>query len=719
MKRFLVLCCGIIVALGLSNTAHATPLTLSEDGKPRAVIVLGAGMNGYKALFGVAQVLADHIGKMTGGYFKIINESALGDTKLKDGRLTPASPPAGKDIYILLGEGMLTKKCGVTTAGLGTGGIVLKTLDNTVVIAGVGPGGDSYAVYQFLELLGCRYLWPGELGKVIPFKPTLQVPELDIRYLPPIGQRNIRFMTGLSERPATGLYRLQLSRKEWEQGSKNANATEPDAGWAAWHRLGGDVGIRGGHEGAGLKGGWKEYGGKHPEWFALQADGTRDQSAAGDRWRLCKSNLELIKFVADSIIKRASKDPNLKCVSLSPNDGGFSSFCMCENCKKLDPANGPKIKFMVIEKVGKSNRREIEYVALTDRMVWYWNQIAERVTKVHPEMFFLAEAYSAWSTPPVREKLHPNLIVRYVPSGIDGWEGWQNAGCKRIYWRPNILLTGRADGKLHVMVKLLADTMGFMADRGMLATDFDSIINNWAVQGLNYYAAARLNWNPHLTTERILDEYCSPGFGPGSEHVKRYFLTIQDVVNDSNKQFTPEILAVLRSNLNAAEEAAGGNEAICDRIRFLRMGLNFTDLQCTLDGMVKLAKSRNQTLDRGQANRLLELNYMTLRDIVINHNAMLNAPYLAWASGDFVRWATIGGRNYRPTKERLEQAERTKQKFTLTGRENNLEDMIKSLGLDQPTHAINQNQRTRGTATDGRTEMDADEQGRPMEMPAN
>jgi len=79
---------------------------------------------------------------------------------------------------------------------------------------------------------------------------------------------------------------------------------EPENNWGAWNGIGGYLGIGGGHAGGGLHGGWEEHGKTHPEWFALQPDGTRDQSAAGGRWQLCVSNPALIDHVADDIIGR-------------------------------------------------------------------------------------------------------------------------------------------------------------------------------------------------------------------------------------------------------------------------------------------------------------------------------------------------------------------------------------------------------------------------------
>jgi len=351
---------------------------------------------------------------------------------------------------------------------------------------------------------------------------------------------------------------------------------------------------------------------------------------------------------------------------------------MCENCKKLDPPEGTKIRFRVYEEVGKSKRHEVEYVSLTDRMVWYWNQIVQRVTTEYPSLLFLGEAYSYWQNPPVREKLHPNLVIRYVPETTDGWEGWRNAGCQRIYWRPNILLAGGRDGKFNLLSNRLVKAMNYMANKGILATDISSIYDNWSITGFNYYAAARLNWNPLLSETEILKEYCSPGFGKAAKKIEDYILMIQEASEDQKNRFTPEFFASLRKRLNEAEEIASIDKEICDRIAFLRMGLNFTDLQCVIDRMAEQASKKDPSFDKKRADQLLELNYMVLRDLALNHYGVVNTPYLMWGSADYARWAPLRGRSYRPAEERIARAKTQ----SLTGKENSIEEMIVSLGLD-------------------------------------
>jgi len=701
--------------------AVAEDLVLVQDGKPAAVVVTPDRQEpGAGSAISAAKVFVDHIAQMSGATLPVVKASELGKTTVSDGKVTAEAGKAPGDVktFVFIGEGALAKQAGFNSDGLAVGGIHIKTSGNALGLIGSALPGDpqttQYAVIECLESLGCRYLWPGESGKIVPKRSTVTIASIDRQFSPPIQQRAIRFF-GMSERPLNGLKRLGLEKAAYDAGFAKASETPLPITWAQWQRLGGNVGIAGGAAGCGLRGGWKEWGQSHPEWFAQQVDGSRDQSKAGDRWRLCISNQGLVEHVAEDIIQRIKENPKLTCVSLCPNDGGFSSFCLCDECKKLDPPDAPKIKMLVFPKTGEADRMEIEAPALTDRFVHYWNQIAERVTKVYPNELLLVEAYSYYSTPPVREKLNPNIVVRYVPSTLDGWEGWKKAGTKHIYWRPNILLAGRKDGNLHVDVADLAERMALMADDGMVVTDFDSIIHNWAVQGLNYYAAARLNWDPHLTEEQILSDYCQNGFGPAGNVMEQFFKRVEEITIKENRVFTPDNIAELRGLLTAADKSAGADEAIVSRIAFIRMGLNYTDLFATLTRMTHDAdgKTGAELAElQAKARPLLALNYLVLRDFVKNHNLVLNSSYLLWMTNDFALWGPIGGNGYRPAPAVLALGD--DPAHTLTGHEDSLDAMLAAFGITKDGAAAAKP--TGQPASNQTPGMDADENGKPIQV---
>lgn len=625
-------------------TSLMADVLITEGGQPKATIVL-TGTGSASDLS--TKALVGHVKQMSGATLAVVHEKELGGARVENGQIIP--PVGGKFLpnFIVLGEGELTKKLGVTLEGLGLGGILVKSSGNCVVVAGTSDNivakvrdPNTHAVFAFLETLGCRFLWPGESGKVIPKKPTISISDLEVRFTPSIGQRNIRFAALDARNAVQGLQSLGFTIDDYKTARDAASVTESDGTWAQWHGLGGNIGIVGGAAGAGLRGGWEEHGAKHPEWFALQADGTRDQSKAKERWRLCVSNPGLIEHVANDIIARLNGKAQAA-ISLCPNDGGYSSFCLCDACNKLDAPNAPKVRMLVFKKVGESERDEVEHVALTDRYVHYWNGVAERVTKVVPDQLFLIEAYSYYSDPPMREKLHPNLVLRYVPNTADGWKGWQAAGAKRVYWRPNNLHSGYRDAALSPRARENSATLQYLANSGMLATDMDSLYHNWSTQGLHYYMMAKLSWNPKQDFDALLDDYCKSGFGAGAEHVKQYFLLAEKgVILTPGKpvfpQITPETMNGLRAHLVAAAKATESDAAAHRRVAFLRAGLEFT--AASADGhRLADAADAGAKPDAVNVNAVMDRRWQLMRSLLQNHPLAVNVGVVAAADAVWTR----------------------------------------------------------------------------------
>jgi hypothetical protein len=685
--------CTVLLVRACACAAAPSPpeLVLVRDGKAAAAVLVPADAPGRA--HNAARILAAHLEWMSGARLPLVREAEDAPFRAADGAVVPPkAAPDGIGAFVVVGDGELARALGAATDGLGPGGIRLRTAGNALVLTGSAddPYSTTYAVVELLERLGCRYLWPGDLGKVVPRRESVTVPHMDYRYTPPVGQRRIRNVAWRDL--DRGLAWLGLSEEDVAAGRAAAGRREAalparEGTWFRWHRLGGDLGIRGGHASCGLAGGWETWGKTHPEWFALQKDGTRDQTGARNRFRLCVSNPGLVEQVARDVIAKKRADPALKCVSLSPNDGGYSSFCMCEVCKALDPPDGPKVTLLIFEKVGESRREPVEYVSLTDRYVHFWNAVAERVAKVYPDLLMNADAYSAYQDAPVRHTLHPNLVVRFVPFDKAKWGAWR-AKASRLFWRPNVLGRGKRTGVLHVYGTEMADLFHHFTATGMLATDFDCCHGHWAVQGMNYYVCARLNWNPALTYEAVLDDYCRSGFGPAAEPVKRYFRlaerTWRPELHDRKHpmaalNLAPDLLAELRGALAEADAAAAGDETVRRRIAFLRMGLNWNALLAALADLAQTAE-QNQPYDRGRAEALMMLAGHTLRDMTRHWPHAVNAPNLMRQSGNFVPWRPLKWPQF--LKEQVAAAAKGPALTgRLTGGENSFEEMMASLGL--------------------------------------
>ncbi len=123
----------------------------------------------------------------------------------------------------------------------------------------------------------------------------------------------------------------------------------------------------------------KKYFDEHPEYYAL-IDGERKP------YQLCTTNLEVIDVMSKKVIEFFDNHPEAGVFSLSPEDA--YNFCECEHCRALDREAG----------------------SITDRLMVFFNAIAERVVEVYPDKKVAFYAYLNYTNPPVEVKPHPAVI---------------------------------------------------------------------------------------------------------------------------------------------------------------------------------------------------------------------------------------------------------------------------------------------------------------------
>jgi hypothetical protein len=481
---------------------------------------------------------------------------------------------------------------------------------------GTGPthyiqaNGTRNGAYSLLERhFGCRWLWPAEAGgEVLPNQKTLTLQPINESDEPAIAQRGIRNYYPENGANAYGRRQQQgvmplLHRSYSDFLKKAANS----GAWFDAMKLGQSIELNLGHSYGDY---WKKYGETHPEYFALQADGTRNQvrlgASSASRAHLDVSNPELIQHIADEAIAAFDADPKLTSFSIAPNDGSYPSFCLCEVCRRLDPPNGDPVSFSIVDKTGKASR--IDYVSLSDRYVLFYSQIANIVAKKYLNKLLGAYAYSVYSSPPLYAILAPNVSLSYVglsyfndaqrQDDLHSWDLWARAA-NQLQLRPNALLGnyGIAANYAH---KLGAD-IKHAYQTGMIGTDFDSLTHDWAARGLNDYVLAKLLWDPSQDIDALIKDYCDTGFGAASPSIQKYFSRLEDLTNEDakaasamsraedaidpqsqkgmllvlSKTYTPEKLDELQSILDDAKKKAAGDAEITKRIEFLAQAIRY------------------------------------------------------------------------------------------------------------------------------------------------
>lgn len=509
-----------------------------------------------------------------------------------------AEKPAGT--LILVGDTKRGRALGIDPAEFELEELRIRAFPDTLVLIGdderpdgLPLNGTLWAVETFVENhLGVRVMWPGPIGEIVPKQRPLEVPaDLSNRYIPPLRQRRIRNL-GYSDRIQRGLDKLGWSEEAYKRHSEEA---EP---WFRFHRIGGSFRGSYGHAYGDY---WERFHESHPDWFALQPDGTRDNSRAegGHRARLCVSNPGLIQQVARDAIERLKRNPILDTVSISPNDGsGGATFCVCEKCESWDAPEGRPVD---IRRSGKT----IQHVSLSDRFVRFYAGVAKIVAKEMPDRYVGAYAYSVYKSPPIRATLPANVVIGFVPNSDvylnedlreemrSDWREWSGKA-KHLFLRPNWLRAGM--GFPTCYVHRMGEDIRYFAEHGMLITDFDCCEHEWAGDGLNYYVLARLLWNPKQDVDDVIQEYCQLGFGPkAGATVRAYFQHLEDMTTElasersyQGRKINPDVLARMYTDaffekanalLDEAAREAEGNDRILARIGFLKTPLEYARIR--------------------------------------------------------------------------------------------------------------------------------------------
>ena len=543
------------------SVARPDGLTLL-DGAAKAVIVVPAEETECRKL---AEELAWHLEKMSGERFDIVeNAPAKGPALVYRTMSCPEGFPRGSSAYFKIWrEG------------------------DKVILGGEGTG-KSRATTYVLEALGCRYIWPGASGKVIPKKKKIILPEISVEDATPLMIRRARLYGQPEHIDHPG------NRDFWRWHGMN------DMKFMTTGKPGESDGYQWGHY---YKDYYPKYRKSKPHLFALQPDGTRDLHLGShpERPTFCLSNPEMVEITAKRKIAEFDAAPKKKAISLCLPDGATSSWCMCEECRKLDPVNAAKGSLTVFFPVRKS----LPYVAFTDRVFEYMNRVAEKVAAVHPDKLLSTYAYSCYTAAPVSVKPHPNLLIlsvagNYANAANDGivernLAAWQSFGNK-VLWRPNAHGGFRVTAPDNFARRMFNDISLFI-ENGIFGVDYDTMYSDWSTKPFTYYITTKAHFNPdRLDFETFAEDYCRHAYGAAAKDIREYFdlgerasttaakLNAEDKttainwaerVKRQNRLLETLDFDALDACLERARKAAAGDEDVLKRIARLQFG---TDL---------------------------------------------------------------------------------------------------------------------------------------------
>lgn len=458
--------------------------------------------------------LALYLGKMSGTTVEIAEGLAAGEK-----RIPVYVGSEAQKVFGAAGE-----------AQLGQAPFRLVAGNKGVGLYGESEYGTSYAIYELLHRLGCRWFMPTELGEVVPSTPTLVVPELDTKLA-----------------PAT------VSRGMWHGGADflRRNRMGRDTGDIAWLAIG-DGSLERFFTAQELE--------AHPEWRALQTDGKPHPHA------LRLTHPGVAEHVAAKILAQ------LDAVSASLRSAGLRPGYSLTPGDFQVPTEDP------YERPHDPEPRVWEPAAgrwsVTDRCMLLHNRVAERVRTKYPEVAFGDLAYVNKMMPPARQPVPKDFHITIAPIDFNrhhpmDWpnhpnaftlrdlvQGWGKAGANlSAYWYGINL--AELSAPCPFITKWSTDVRILLENK--LSSWVPETMNGWDSMMPGYVLASRLTFYPHENPEAILQDLWTKFYGAAAVPMASYWTGIDRAYLEAReyagspfsylKIFKPAVMQSARADL--------------------------------------------------------------------------------------------------------------------------------------------------------------------------
>ncbi len=522
---------GMIAIALAAAAATAAEVRLADKGGAKCVIVVPAGWtNDMQLPPELPRQAATVLQERRRLFRDSIRDLALYIAKMSGGtpEIVEGLPDRDNDKRIPVYVGAEAQKVfgsvGVTRDGL-FGFRVVTDERKGVGLYGESEVGTSYAIYELLHLLGCRWYMPTDLGEVVPERSTLTVPVMDTKVAP---------ATTWRWRYSGGADFNRRNRLSGEQGP---------VVWLAQ----GDGSFQRFFTKADVE--------AHPEW---SHDGY-----------IRLVHPEVAEHIATQIIAQldAAYKP-MRQYGLRP---GYSIVPSDGQVPTEDPMARPH----------DPDPRVWESAAgrwsVTDRCMLLHKRIADRVRAKYPDVAFGDQAYVNKSLPPAKQPVPSDFRIVICPIDFNrhhpmDWtnhpneywlrdlvQGWNKAGARiNAYWYGINLAEISAPCPF---ITKWGHDLAILLENGLDEWG-PEYMNGWESMMPGFYLSIRMTFHAEEKPEAILAELWPKFYGAAAEPMRRYWTGIDQAYLDANqfagspfsylRIFTPDVMAAARTNVNDA-----------------------------------------------------------------------------------------------------------------------------------------------------------------------
>ncbi|MDY7394317.1 DUF4838 domain-containing protein [Aureibaculum sp. 2210JD6-5] len=309
---------------------------------------------------------------------------------------------------------------------------------------------------------------------------------------------------------------------------------------------------------------------QHPEYFALRGDKRLPT-------QLCLTNDDVYNIVKDSVASLFAKNPTANVVSVSQDDN--TQYCQCENCAKIDSAEGSP----------------------SGSMIHFVNKIAENF----PEKQISTLAYQH-TRKPCKTKPKENVLITLCSIECDrsapitekcndfakDLESWGKLTNNIRIWDYTTQFTNFLAPFPNI--KTLQPNIQLFRDNNAKWIFEQHSSHPSELFELRSYITAKLLWNPDLDVEALITEFTYGYYEEAGIYIKKYVDLIHAelkkhpdfflfLYGDPSQAFdtylSPELLATYKGFFDKAEKVVASKPEVLKRVKEARISTDYAILE--------------------------------------------------------------------------------------------------------------------------------------------
>lgn len=410
---------------------------------------------------------------------------------------------------------------------------ILRRKDQIYIVGG-SPRSTLYAVYDFLNQLGCQWVAPdygfySGTDRKIPVQSELKFDVIKENVENPVFKyRKFYVEEGRSHNPEN---LRQLI--DWMPKQRMNTLVFPidyeGRGEVIWDNWREDLvpelqkrGIQievGGHGYQNFINISMEEGKlyeEHPEWFGLDDSGVRSENP---RMVICTSNADAVKYLYNNLLNYLKQHPEIDIFDFWPPDS--ESWCRCDKCRALGSE--------------------------TERHVLLVNHIATLLQKDMPDVLLECLAYNRYTTPTQQITLNSKVLLDFCPIGQNfEYQLFEKGNARNEGYNKDLnAWINMFDGDIsiysyfrkyawrslpNIIPHYMQNELKYYQELGVRGVSVYSEPGDWFTYGVNHYVFSQLAWNPRANVDSLVNIYSTQLYGKYALKANKVYAELEDIV---------------------------------------------------------------------------------------------------------------------------------------------------------------------------------------------